>query len=63
MKCLLLDICTILILPDRNADTVAAGYSLHPRFMGCLDDDGEEIAAMLCNMLGRPAPDQTRGGG
>ncbi len=59
MKWLLRDICTVLILPDRDADTVSAGYDLHPRFMRCLDDDGEEIAAVLCNMLCRPAPDQT----
>ena len=53
MKWLLHDICTILILPDRDADTVAAGYDLHPRFMGCLDDDADEIAAVLCKMLTR----------
>jgi hypothetical protein len=53
MKWLLYDICTILILPDRDAETVAAGYNLHPRFMGCLDDDADEIAATLCKMLAR----------
>jgi hypothetical protein len=53
MKWLLHDICTVLILPDRDADTVAAGYELHPRFMGCLDDDANEIAAILCKMLTR----------
>jgi hypothetical protein len=53
MKWLLHDICTVLILPDRDADTVAAGYELHPRFMGCLDDDADEIAAVLCKMLTR----------
>jgi hypothetical protein len=53
MKGLLHGICTILILPDRDADTVAAGYDLHPHFMGCLDDDADEIAAVLCKMLTR----------
>ncbi|MDR3579969.1 MAG: hypothetical protein P4L44_08415 [Oryzomonas sp.] len=53
MKGLLHDICTVLILPDRDADTIAAGYDLHPRFMGCLDDDADEIAAVLCRMLTR----------
>lgn len=53
MKRLLRDTCTILILPDRDMDTVTAGYELHPRFMGCLDDDGDEIAAVLRKMLGR----------
>ena len=53
MKWLLHDVCTILILPDRDADTIAAGYDLNPRFMGCLDDDADEIAAVLCKMLTR----------
>lgn len=53
MKWLLHDVRTILILPDRGVETVATGHYLHPRFLGCLDDDGEEIVAVLCNMLGR----------
>jgi hypothetical protein len=59
MKWLLHDVRTLLILPDRGVETVATGHYLHPRFLGCLDDDAEEIAAVLCNMLGRPASDQT----
>jgi len=51
MKWLLHDICTILILPDRNNETVTAGHCFHPRYMGCLDDDAEEIAAALCKIL------------
>jgi hypothetical protein len=47
LKWLLYDICTILILPDRDMETVAAGNYLQPRFMGCLDDDADEIAAVL----------------
>lgn len=59
MKRLLHDCRTVLILPDRGVETVAAGHHLHPRFLGCLDDDGEEIAAVLCKMLARLAPDRT----
>jgi len=53
MKWLLHDVRTLLILPDRGVETVATGHYLHPRFLGCLDDDGEEIVAVLCNMLCR----------
>ena len=53
MKWLLNDFCTILILPDRNKETVSAGNSLQPRYMGCLDDDADEIAAVLCKILTR----------
>lgn len=51
MKGMLHDCRTLLILPDRETETVAAGHRLHPRFLGCLDDAGEEIAAVLCKML------------
>lgn len=60
MKWLLHDICTVLILPDRDMETVAEGYNLHPRFMGCLDDDADEIAAMLNKMLTREKVGQAR---
>ncbi|GFE60478.1 hypothetical protein [Geobacter sp. AOG2] len=59
MKWLLHDICTVLILPDRDMETVADGYNLHPRFMGCLDDDADEIAAVLSKMLTRERAGQT----
>lgn len=59
MKWLLHDVRTILILPDRRGETITSGYYLHPRYLGCLDDDAKEIAAVLCNMVGRPVPDQT----
>ena len=60
MKWLLHDICTVLILPDRDMETVAEGYNLHPRFMGCLDDDADEIASVLCKMLHREKIGQAR---
>ena len=51
LKWLLVDICTILILPDRNKETVTAGYFLQPRFMGCLDDNADNITAVLYKIL------------
>ena len=63
MKWLLHDVRTLLILPDRGVETVSTGHYLHPRFLGCLDDDGGEIAAVLCNMLGRPDLDKPSGEG
>ncbi|QEM67279.1 hypothetical protein FO488_03335 [Geobacter sp. FeAm09] len=58
MKGMLHDCRTVLILPDREAETVAAGHRLHPRFLGCLDDAGEEIAAVLCKMLNQQKRDR-----
>jgi len=60
MKWLLNDFCTILILPDRNKETVSAGNSLQPRYMGCLDDDADEIAAVLCKILTRERDGQMK---
>jgi len=53
MKWLLQEFCTILILPDRNKETITAGRCFQPRFMGCMNDDGDEIAVALCKMLTR----------
>jgi hypothetical protein len=61
LKWLLYDICTILILPDRSMETVAAGQILHPQFMGCLDDSPDEIAAVLAKMLTRGKLATSRG--
>lgn len=58
MKGILHDCRTVLVLPDREAETVAAGHRLHPRFLGSLDDDGEEIAAVLCKMLTQQEKDR-----
>jgi len=60
MKWLLHDICIVLILPDRDMETIAEGYDLHPRFMGCLDDDADEIATVLGKMLTRERVGQAR---
>ena len=48
---LLQDIRIILILPDREKDTIEKGHRLYPRFMSYLDGDLEEVAAVLNNVL------------
>lgn len=48
---LLQDIRIILILPDREKDTIEKGHRLYPRFMSYLDSDLEEVAAVLNNVL------------
>jgi hypothetical protein len=46
------DIRTILILPDRDDETIARGHRLHPRFMTFVDSDFDDVAAVLRKMLG-----------
>ena len=46
----------ILILPDAEADTVACGHQLRPRFIAYQDSDFSEIEAVLKRL-------HTRGGG
>ena len=64
MKMLLNDIRIVLILPDRSSETIALGYELHPLFMGCLEDDGEAIAAIVGKILAqqRIRPTEFRSG-
>ena len=41
----------ILVLPDREEDTVAKGHSLRPRFLTYADSDFKEIVAVLSKMV------------
>jgi len=50
---LLRDIRIILILPDREEDTVAWGHSLQPRFLSYIDNDFTDVAAVLDKMMRR----------
>lgn len=52
---LLSDDPIIVILPDREADTITMGHSLHPRFLTYLDSDFVELAGVLVKMLKTPA--------
>lgn len=45
------DLRIILLLPDRSNDTLARGLTLRPRFLGFVDTDLSDIAAVLDKML------------
>jgi hypothetical protein len=47
---LLFDAKLILILPDREKDTIKKGFSLYPRYMAYPDDDYRDVAAVLKKM-------------
>ncbi len=40
----------ILILPDREKDTIKKGFTLYPRYMAYSDDDYKDVAAVLKKM-------------
>lgn len=42
----------ILVLPDREPETIQIGYRLEPRFMSFIDRGHSEIKAVLKKMLG-----------
>jgi hypothetical protein len=44
---LLRDVRIILILPDRDEDTIAQGHTLRPRFLSYTDSDFSDIVAVL----------------
>ena len=45
------DIRIILILPDRDRDTISQGHKLYPRFLSYVDDNFADVAAVLEKML------------
>ncbi len=51
LRDLLHDLKLILILPDREPETIAKGHVLRPRLLCCLDYDENEIMAVLAKML------------
>lgn len=45
------DIRIILVLPDREKDTIANGHRMYPRFISYADDDFKDVSAVLKKML------------
>lgn len=48
---LLRDVRIILILPDRDENTIAKGHTLRPRFLSYTDSDFTDILAVLGKCL------------
>jgi 6-phosphogluconate dehydrogenase len=51
IRTLLMDCRIIIILPDREDDTISKGHSLRPRFLSFIDSDFTELGAVLSKML------------
>ena len=45
------DIKIILILPDRESDSISRGHELYPRFVSYIDSDFKEVGAVLEKMM------------
>lgn len=56
---LLEDLRLILILADREADTIAKAHTLRPRFLTYVDSDFLDVAAVLSKMLAYTHPNET----
>jgi hypothetical protein len=41
----------ILVLPDREPETVRMGHSLHPRYLGFKDNSFNDVKSVLARML------------
>jgi hypothetical protein len=50
---LLVDIPIILVLPNREKETISKGTKLHPRFISYMDSDFSDIQAVLEKMVVR----------
>ena len=51
---LLFDSRIVLILPDREEDTMALGHTLRPRFVSYRDSSFKDVGAVLNKMINRP---------
>jgi hypothetical protein len=51
IQSLLINMRVVLILPDRNNDTIAAGHSLHPRYLSFKDNGLKDMKAVLARMI------------
>lgn len=45
----------VMVLPDRNPETIATGHAFFPRYIGFADEDLGDVFAVLARLLGRPA--------
>ena len=45
------DMKLILILPDRNRQTISEGHKLHPRYVSYVDSDFSDVGAVLEKMI------------
>ena len=52
LRDLLGNVRIILVLPDRDRDTIAKGHTLRPRFVTHADSNFVEMAAVLRKVLG-----------
>jgi hypothetical protein len=55
IRSLFLSIPVIVVLPDRETETVALGHSLRPRLLTYEDSDFLELAGVLVKMAEAPA--------
>lgn len=51
LRNILWDMRIILILPDRDHETIVKGHQLGPRFLTYVDCSPTEVVEVLCNML------------
>lgn len=51
MRALFRDLRIILLLPDRERETISKGHSLMPRFLAYCDGNFRDVAAVLNKML------------
>ena len=45
------DIKIILILPDRESDSISRGHEVYPRFVSYIDSDLKDVGAVLEKMM------------
>ncbi len=60
IRSLLSNVRMILVLPDRETETVATGHSMHARFLTYLDSNPVEVELVLNRMAERAKGQESR---
>lgn len=55
---LLQDVRIIIVLPDRDTDTIRMGHKLHPRFLTDIEDKSNTLELVINKMLDNLNPDR-----
>ena len=46
----------VLVLPDHDQETVSLGHQLHPRYIGYMDGNFDDLAAVTARMVEKSKP-------
>ena len=56
LRTLFIEARIVLVLPDHDQETVSLGHQLHPRYIGYMDGNFDDLAAVAARMVEKSRP-------